>query len=113
MTLSPGAVVWHEAPFEGQDNGESLDRPWLLVSNHPFHGNEYVGLGMTTTERNRAISVGRADWVDGGIRRTGYVSPWFAMTLKADDVTHRVGALEPDVVDEAVARLFDCPGTGR
>lgn len=115
MTLGTGDVVWHTAPFK-TSNGEAVPgRPWLLVSNddHPFHGSEYVALGMTTTARQRAISVEPADWTDGGLSKSGYVSPWYAMTLKHDEISHRVGTLEADTVDQAVAELFDVLGSKR
>jgi hypothetical protein len=44
-------VVWHPAPF--RDGG----RPYVVLSDHdhPFYGEEYVVVGVTTTPaRNRA-----------------------------------------------------------
>lgn len=114
MKLATGDVVWHRAPFKDRADG-SPPRPWLVVSNqrHPFHGSEYVGLGMTTTERTRAIPVERGDWIDGGLEKPGFVSPWFAMTLKHADITHRIGAVEMAVVDDAVEDLVECLGSSR
>ena len=113
MTLATGDVVWHRAPFKDATGGQSPSRPWLVVSNenHPFHGREYVVLGMTTTRRDRAIQVGRDDWVEGTLEKPSFVSPWFASTLKHADVSHRVGAIDTDLAGDAVAVLFECLGS--
>lgn len=52
-----GEVVWHPAVFA------SYARPFLVVSTdgHPFHGEEYVGLSITTTEYDEAIPITDAD----------------------------------------------------
>lgn len=108
MSLDTGTVVWHEAPFKTpRSDGSQPDRPWLVVSNddHPFHGTEYIVLGMTTNPRSEGIQVQRSDWVDGGTTKPSFVSPWFAMTLKHADIDYRIGALEASLVSRAVADL--------
>lgn len=113
MRLGPGDVVWHEAPFEGSGAaGGPPDRPWLVVSNenHPFQGTEYVTLGMTTSERARAIEVTERDWVVGGTRKPSYVSPWYLMTVNHADLRERIGALDEALVGRAVNACTDCLG---
>jgi mRNA-degrading endonuclease toxin of MazEF toxin-antitoxin module len=64
MSLDTGDVVWHEAPFKSpRPDGSQPDRPWLVVSNdsHPFHGREYIVLGMTTNPRSEGLRVRAAD----------------------------------------------------
>jgi hypothetical protein len=48
-----GDVVWHPAPF--RDGG----RPYVVLSDddHPFYGEEYIVVGVTTTERERAVAL--------------------------------------------------------
>lgn len=89
MSLDTGDVVWHETPFKTpRPDGTKPGRPWLIVSNdsHPFHGTEYIVLGMTTTQRSRAIRVKQSDWREGGTSKTSFISPWFVMTLKHADI---------------------------
>lgn len=108
MRLATGDVVWHEAPFKPpQSDGSRPDRPWLIVSNdnHPFHGTEYIVLGMTTNPRAEGLRVQQSDWTDGGTSRTSFISPWFAMTLKHADITHRIGAIHDSLVNNAINKL--------
>ena len=108
MNLDTCDVVWHEAPFKlPRPNGTKPERPWLIVSNadHPFHGTEYTVLGMTTNPRAEGIKVGDSDWGDGGTRKTSYISPWFAMTLKHSDISYRIGSLAESVVTQAINDL--------
>lgn len=93
-----GHVVWHDGLFRGRD------RPWLVVSDdaHPFHGEEYIVVGITTTERNGAIELQANDWSIGGLPKRSYVSPWFVTTIKHASIVQGVGQLDSKVVDEIV-----------
>lgn len=93
-----GHVVWHDGLFRGSG------RPWFVVSDdrHPFHGEEYVVTGITTTERPPAIELGGSDWVAGGLPRTSYASPWFLTTLKHAEIDRGVGMVTRETI-EAVA----------
>lgn len=110
MRLETGDVVWHEAPFKRpQPNERCPDRPWLIISNdsHPFQGTEYVVLGMTTNPRSEGIRIQETDWINGGTAETSFISPWFAMTLKHADITHRIGILREPFVTAAITDLTD------
>lgn len=110
MTLETGTAVWHEAPFKpSQADGSPPNRPWLIVSNdnHPFQGSEYIVLGMTTNPRSEGIRVQDDDWIGGGTPKTSFISPWFAMTLKHAEITHRIGALHESLVTAAITDLTD------
>lgn len=108
MSLDTGDVVWHEAPFKTPTSGGSQpDRPWLIISNdnHPFHGNEYIVLGMTTNPRSQGIRVQQTDWSKGGTPKTSFISPWFAMTLKHSDINYRIGTVQDSLVTTAINDL--------
>lgn len=96
-----GHVVWHEGLFRG--NG----RPWLVVSSddHPFHGEEYVVTGITTTDRAGAIELADGAWAVGGLPRSSFVAPWFLTTLKHDEIDRGVGALTGATVESVVDEL--------
>lgn len=82
-----GHVVWHDGRF-----GRS-GRPWFVLSDdrHPFHGEEYVVAGITTTARAPAVELDEANWAVGGLPRTSYVSPWFLTTLKHAEIDRGIG----------------------
>jgi len=94
-----GHVVWHDGLF--RESG----RPWLVLSDdrHPFHGEEYLVAGLTTTDRRGAIEVRDTDWTVGGLPRESYVSPWFLSTLKHAEVGEGVGRL----ADPALQRVVE------
>lgn len=96
-----GHVVWHDGLFRGSD------RPWLVVSDeeHPFHGEEYLVVGITTTERDDAFELRDDDWTVGGLPRQSYVSPWFVTTIKHASISRGVGELDPSLVDEIVTEV--------
>ena len=88
-----GHVVWHDGLFT------LSARPWLVLSDdtHPFHGEEYLVAGLTTTQRASAIHLADEDWVVGGLPRTSYVSPWVLTTLKHADIDRGIGMVGEDV----------------
>lgn len=82
MRLDTGDVVRPEAPFETpRPDGTKPGRPWLIVSNdsHPFHGTEYIVLGMTTTQRSRAV---RGKQSDTKRAEAHGLQPWVQATLR-------------------------------
>ncbi|MDZ7687935.1 MAG: hypothetical protein U5J64_04285 [Halobacteriales archaeon] len=95
-TFERGHVVWHPSLFK--DGG----RPYLILSDgsHPFHGKEYIVVGVTTTEREEAVVLTQDNWKVGGLPKKSYVSPWFVATLKHAGIDRGVGALSEDVIEE-------------
>lgn len=93
-----GHVVWHDGLFRGSG------RPWLVVSSddHPFHGEEYLVAGVTTTERAGTISLDPGEWTVGGLPRQSYVSPWFLTTIKHAEIDRGVGALTDATVENVL-----------
>lgn len=93
-----GHVVWHDGLSRGSD------RPWLVVSDdeHPFHGEEYLVIGITTTDRDDAIELRNDNWTVGGLPGRSYVSPWFVTTIKHASISQGVGELDSSLVDEIV-----------
>lgn len=64
--FSRGDVVWAPTYFKTR----TIERPYLVVSTeaHPFHGEEYVALGITTRDRAEALSLD-GEWTKGGAPR--------------------------------------------
>jgi mRNA-degrading endonuclease toxin of MazEF toxin-antitoxin module len=96
-----GHVIWHEGLFRGSG------RPWLVLTDdrHPFHGEEYVVAGITTTQREGSITLTDEDWTIGGLPRVSYVSPWFLTTLKHAEIERGIGALVDETVTDVAAQV--------
>jgi mRNA interferase MazF len=101
-----GEVVWYPAIFA------EYDRPFLVVSTdvHPFHGEEYIGLPITTTELSEAIPIAEADWDLGTLPEQSYVKPWNPAVLKAEEIQSVAGALHRRRVDQAADTLASICG---
>ena len=98
-----GHVVWHDGLFKMRA------RPWFVLSTdtHPFHGEEYLVAGVTTTERASAVELADTAWATGGLPNRSYVSPWFVTTLKHADIDQGIGAVTDDVCVTILDAVWD------
>lgn len=97
-------VVYGADPFKG----EHSSRPWLVISNdtHPFHGDQYIVLALTTkTWHQEFIPIAADDWVDGGTPKSSSVIPWSVETIEQADIDFWQGTLAESLVTEAVSTL--------
>lgn len=101
-THQRGEVVWYPALFA------DYDRPFLLISTdrHPYHGVEYIGLSITTSEIAEALPIEVDAWVIGDLPEASYVKPWNPVIIKEDTIRSVAGVLSSSFVDEAVANLI-------
>lgn len=97
-----GEVVWYPALFA------DYDRPFLLVSSdrHPFHGEEYVGLSITTSETIGSLQIEPDAWGIGGLPEPSYIKPWNPAIIKDDMIRAVAGAVRSSIVDDAVSELM-------
>jgi hypothetical protein len=104
-TLRRGAVVEHPPFFDFDPH----PRPYLIASGetHPFYGEEYVVMAITTTEHPVAIPIEDGDWVRGGLPRRSYVKPWQPALLKHTTIVDAYGRLKETAVDRATRALGD------
>lgn len=72
---------------------------------HPFHSEEYIGLAITTTDLDPAMSIDDDAWVRGGLPKRSMIKPWQPTLLKHDDTVDAFGLLQASVVDRATAKL--------
>lgn len=112
MSYGRGDVVWGPDPFKAGEN----PRPWLILNNaeHPFADEEYMVVTLTTTPHDEAVPIDESDWVEGGMPRPSYASPWTIASPKHTALVRRQGRLtEPFVrtVVDALARYLEPPGT--
>lgn len=98
-----GEVRWGPAPHKSSPSF----RPWLIVrdGSPPFAEEEAIVLAMTTRPHDVAIAVSDDAWIRGGSKQDAFVSPWYAATMKYNDLEDLQGRLHTDVVTEAVTAL--------
>jgi mRNA-degrading endonuclease toxin of MazEF toxin-antitoxin module len=106
MSYRRGDVLYGADPFKGEDDS----RPWVVISNdsHPFHGAQYIVLGLTTkTWHNGLRSIDDDDWLDGGTPEPSSIIPWSVETLEHADVDFWQGRLARPLIDDCVDILVD------
>ena len=100
MSYQRGDVVWGSDPFKAGEN----PRPWLILNNesHPFGGEEYMTVTLTTTPHDDAVSIAESDWIEGGMPRQSYASPWAVASPKHAALVRRQGRLDEYFVQTVV-----------
>lgn len=103
MTYRRGDVVWGPDPFKATEN----PRPWLVLNtdSHPFHGEEYMTVTLTTTPHEDTIPIRDTDWVAGGAPRQRYASPWSVASPKHPALVQRQGRVSESLVRTVVEEL--------
>lgn len=97
MAYSQGAVV------EGDDLvGPRNTRPYVILSNknHPFYGNEYIALVVSTTPRNSAFKLDSNTFQRGKLPKRSFVNPWNPVTMKDTAIKKHVASLTKSAVDD-------------
>jgi mRNA-degrading endonuclease toxin of MazEF toxin-antitoxin module len=60
---------------------------------------------LTTTPHAEAVQIRSADWIDGGMPRQSYVSPWSIATPKDAALVRRQGRLRETFVRTILTEL--------
>ena len=100
MSYQRGDAVWGPDPFKSGEN----PRPWLILNNdaHPFGDEEHMTVTLTTTPHEPAVAIEASDWVEGGMPRQSYASPWSVASPKHAALVRRQGRLEESFVQTVV-----------
>lgn len=88
----------------------SVSRPFVVVNtaDHPFHGEQYIALTLTTkTWHDETIPLTEDDFVDGVLPKQSFVVPWSLNSLQDSDIETYLGRLSASPVDEAVRASTD------
>lgn len=103
MTYNRGDVIWGPEPFKPAVK----PRPWVIISNenHPFHGEEYLAVTLTTTKRPEALEIIESHWIEGSAPRKSYAAPWVVITIKHKDIKEKIGKLDLDFLDKIIKNL--------
>jgi mRNA interferase MazF len=97
MTHPRGAIVTADDPF-----GRTPRRPYLIVSDdrHPFAGEQYLAIGITTSNYEEAISIaGRLTKGELTREADSQAAPWAVVSLKTTNITKQVAQIGPSLVD--------------
>jgi len=88
--------------------GQTPRRPYLILSDddHPFDGEQYIALGITTKEYDESLPID-GSFERGELSRPSYVSPWAVVSLAAADVDRAVVRLTESFTDQCSARLVE------
>ena len=90
-----GVVVVATDPF-----GNTPRRPYLLISDdtHPFPGDQYITLGITTKEYAESVPLAGA-FETGTLNRDSFVSPWAVVSLQDSDVDRAVARVTTELIE--------------
>ena len=90
-----GVVVVATDPF-----GNTPRRPDLLINDdtHPFAGNQYIALGITTKEYAESVPLTGA-FETGTLNRDSFVSPWAVVSLQDSDVDRAVARVTTELIE--------------
>ena len=85
-------------------SGHTPRRPYLIISgpNHPFAGEQYIALGITTKEYPASLALANAFEI-GALDRESFVSPWAVVSLMDGDIERVVARVTEEFTDTAAA----------
>lgn len=95
-----GVIVVAADPF-----GQTPRRPYLIVSSesHPFAGEQYIALGITTKEYAKSVPLEGA-FETGTLNRESFVSPWAVVSIRGGDIDRAVARVTDATTDTAAER---------
>jgi len=101
-----GTVVVASDPF-----GNTPHRPYLDISDetHPFAGEQYIALGISTKEYDESISLADS-FVEGRLDRESFVAPWSVVSLRNSNIEQAVARVTEGVTETAVRRTAAVAG---
>lgn len=105
-TYERGDIVETSDPF----TDEKPSRPFLIVNTdaHPFHGDQYVAVTLTTKSwYDETVPLHADDFIEGGVPEKSAIVPWGVVSSGHDDVVDWFGRVEEGPVDRAVERLVE------
>lgn len=104
MQPKRGDVVRSSDPFKV---GNDRQRPWLILNNdaHPFDGEQYIAVAISTREYGDSIALGPDVWKVGGVPRDSFVSPWAVHSPRLEDLIAWQGRVTDESVNHVINEL--------
>jgi mRNA-degrading endonuclease toxin of MazEF toxin-antitoxin module len=83
-------------------------RPFVLVSTaaHPFYGEEYTAIPLTTTSRPMAFEITDEYFVEVGLPRQSYAAPWNIITIEHESISKHIATLSEEAIEGLVDRAI-------
>lgn len=111
-TYSRCDVFWGLSLHKSGDddlNGDPNDSPYLVINNpsHPFHGQDYIVLRLTTRPWDIGYHITEEDWEFGYPGDDSYVRTWNPMVFDSIWISRKQGQLKKPVVDEIVQLMTE------
>lgn len=72
----------------------------LSDDSHPFQGEEYAVVALTSKQRPVAVEIENSDWQFGAPPGDSYASPWYVFTIKHADIANPQGSITDQKTDE-------------
>ena len=103
MSYQRGDVIWGPDPFKSSEN----PRPWVILNNetHPFGDEQYMTVTLTTSPHEGTVLIEPEDWIEGGMPRQSYASPWSTASPKHAAVIRRQGRLREEFVQKVIGAM--------
>ena len=105
--LERGHVVLAPDPFT---RDTAATRPWLIINNdrHPFDGEQYLAMGMTTrTWYDARIPLTAADFRHRQAPKSSAIVPHAVASIAPELMTDYICRVSAGPIDRAVDRLFE------
>lgn len=105
-TIQQGSVLWAADPFK---QATDTERPLVVLSNddHPFAGEQWIAVALSTTPRSRAIELTEEAWTDGTLPQRSYAYPWAVVSPRIEHIEFVVGAVRSSFVAELTSEVTE------
>ena len=70
-----------------------------------FGDEEYITVTLTTTPHEETIPIDEGDWIEGGMPRQSYASPWSLASPKHAALVRRQGRLKESFVQTVIGAM--------
>lgn len=99
MSYSRGTIIDGPDPFGGKDR-----RPYVILSGnrHPFNYDECICVSITGTKHKWSVPLDPQDFIQGGLEKMSYASPWVVTTFAWSQLRSWKGEIEQYLVNEIV-----------
>ncbi|QLH84273.1 hypothetical protein [Halosimplex pelagicum] len=72
---------------------------------NPEYPDQHVAIGISTNDAAESVPIGENDWQVGSLSKESYILPRYPAVISERDTAQTVGALVPEIVDEAAESL--------
>ena len=102
--IGRGHVLWATDPFKADID---VERPLVVLSNdtHPFDGEQWIAVAVSTTPRPQALELTDDGWAHGTLPQRSYAYPWAVVSPRIEYIDYVVGRVTDGFVDDLAAAV--------